>query len=67
MQYEKYVIKMFPADHWNKYVSYQLDPLTHDVIKEAGNIERSSIVFFVNPSFGHGPYTENSEEGESNY
>lgn len=62
MKYEEFTLKMFPADYWNAYVSFPLKPLTHDVIKEQWNTERSSIVFFVNPSFWNGPHPENSEE-----
>ncbi len=64
MKYEEFTLKMFPADYWNEYVSFPLKPMTHDVIKETGNTERSSIVFFVNPSFGNGPHSVDSEEIE---
>ncbi len=56
--YEEFTLKMFPTDYWNTYISYPLTPMTHDVIKESGNLERGSIVLFVNPAFGKWPFTE---------
>ncbi len=54
----EWVLRMFPTDFWNRYVSYRLEATTHDVIKEPWNRERGSMVLFVNPAFGKGPYSD---------
>jgi isopenicillin N synthase-like dioxygenase len=58
VEYEEFVVKMFPMDFWSKYVSLPLPATTHDVVKQWGDTERGSMVLFVNPAYGKWPYWE---------
>ena len=61
IQYKEYQVKIFPTDLWNQYIDYPLDSLMHDVVKDGANKERGSMVYFVNPAFGRGPYSVEDE------